>query len=97
MRRSAEHNLAFPRLGKFCLKEINLLVFELRGSKQRNRQTNNLKPGKMSFVSWNQPRSSEICDISVEFVQGVIERCTDILTTSYWLHVSKKILCKKVK
>jgi hypothetical protein len=39
----------------------------------------------MSFVSWKQPRSSEICDISVEFIQGVIERCTDILTTSYWL------------
>jgi hypothetical protein len=22
-----------------------------------------------------------------EYVQGVIESCTDILTTSYWLHV----------
>jgi hypothetical protein len=34
--------------------------------------------------------------------QGVIESCTDILTTSYWLHVElgkniKKILCQKIK
>jgi hypothetical protein len=35
-------------------------------------------------------------------IQGVIESCTDILTTSYWLHVElgkniSKILCQKIK
>jgi hypothetical protein len=25
--------------------------------------------------------------VKFSFVQGVIESCTDILTTSYWLHV----------
>jgi hypothetical protein len=35
-------------------------------------------------------------------IQGVIECCTDILITSYWLHVElgkniKKILCQKIK
>jgi hypothetical protein len=35
-------------------------------------------------------------------IQGVIKSCTDILTTSYWLHVElakslKKILCQKIK
>jgi hypothetical protein len=34
-------------------------------------------------------------------IQGVVESCTDILTTSYWLYVElgkniKKILCQKI-
>jgi hypothetical protein len=38
----------------------------------------------------------------IVFIQGVIESCIDILTTSYWLHVElgkniKKILCQKIK
>jgi hypothetical protein len=38
----------------------------------------------------------------LEFIQGVSERCGEILTTSYWLHVElgkniKKILCQKIK
>jgi hypothetical protein len=34
-----------------------------------------------------------------KYIQGVIESCTDILTTSYWLHVElgKNILKKSVK
>jgi hypothetical protein len=24
---------------------------------------------------------------TIKYIQGVIESCTDILTTSYWLHV----------
>jgi hypothetical protein len=26
-------------------------------------------------------------NLNINFIQGVIESCTDILTTSYWLHV----------
>jgi hypothetical protein len=30
-----------------------------------------------------------------EYVQGVIDSCTDILTTSYWLHVELEKISKK--
>jgi hypothetical protein len=49
------------------------------------------------------PRSSaQKASLLLSFIQGVIESCTDILTTSYSIHVElgkniKKILCQKIK
>jgi hypothetical protein len=53
----------------------------------------------MQGVSLNTTR----VDFNMSFkIQGVIESCADILTTSYWLHVGlgkniSKILCQKIK
>jgi hypothetical protein len=60
------------------------------------------------FYSW-QHRGMMDLDLKIIksrrnkiYIQGVIESCTNILTTSYWLHVElgkniKKILYQKIK
>jgi hypothetical protein len=50
---SAEHNQEFSVFDKFCLKKIDLLVYELRGYKESNRQTQILKTATVSSVSKN--------------------------------------------
>jgi hypothetical protein len=52
--------------------------------KNKNMYTPTFKNTNMQGVSLNTTR----VDFNMSFkIQGVIESCADILTTSYWLHV----------
>jgi hypothetical protein len=49
--------------------------------------------GTSVFALWT---SAEKASLLLSFIQGVIESCTDILTTSYWLHVELGKNIKKI-
>jgi hypothetical protein len=50
------------------------------------------------FFKWGEKESNfEGEKKNIDNIQGVIESCTDILTTSYWLHVELGKNLKKIK
>jgi hypothetical protein len=80
-----------------AILSISRTPFHIKGDQQENKSR--VLP-HLSF--YPNVFLSLIVHICILAVQGVIESCTDILTTSYWLHVElgkniKKILCQKIK
>jgi hypothetical protein len=78
-----------------AILSISRTPFHIKGDQQENKSINHLSFYPNVFLSL-------IVHICILAVQGVIEICTDILTTSYWLHVElgkniKKNLCQKIR